>query len=1297
MSLVNCHKNLRRIIVGMLVLGFAFVSANAVSAQSLKLRIETGPATLNLQDNTAPDASPILGVLSWTGTVGGYTLEVLTSLSKPAIGDPNDAQVDLQVLVLKVAGADPITITATDSGFPVSINFVGPATLTSKIGGLTANPPSPTVQAYLDPSNTPFGMGPTACTTGAQSATTSPSFDSTKTINCPVNGPFSLTLSATGMLAAGRRFSFDFFVEATTPKCGAIGDYVWNDKNGDGVQVPGEPGINDVPVKLYDSTGTIVLATTTTGNHPLGGAQGYYQFPNVCAGTYKVDVDQNSPPLIGLLLSPTNQGTPATDSNPDPATVVLLVNGDADQTIDFGYYSCGGEIGDFVWHDLNRDGIQDAGEPGIEGVTVQLLDAAGTTVLRSEITAGGGLYKFTGLCGGSYKVEVLESTVPAGYTRSPEGTGTPSTDSGPHPVPVTLAGDFDSDLDNDFGYLSPCTGMIGNYVWYDANQNGIQDPTEVGIDNVQVKLMDSTGFVLLKTETTGLNPSDASLHGYYAFTGVCAGTYKVVVVPATVPPQYTGPTTPGAGTPSNDSNAIPATVILTTDASTDDTIDFGYISPCTGKIGDFVWLDENHDGIQDAGEPGLVGVVVNLLKASDSSQLQSVPTGAGGAYLFSGLCPGDYKVEVVPPAGMTASPEGAGTSATDSNPNPSLVNLPLDNSSDLSIDFGFYCTGSIGDFVWNDLNANGIQDGGEPGIDGLTVSLYIGANPVPMTTTTGPNGFYTFGGLCGGSYTVVVPTPAGYMPSPQVPGFPGTDSNGSPAFVNLPGNNSSDPTIDFGFYQPPLLTCKVGLTKQCAIVPPPVTQSFVCADAKPIDSLTMIWNGSQNVDIKAWKGAVGSTALPKVFNVAPGQEVTITGFAGSPNDVVWEIFAAGTLTKLGNSDFHLSCSDVDMNGPEDCGKVQGDAKGLLGFLNLWTFEGMGGNGKVLDCTPAPPVLNWQDSCSITPQAEPSCTTEGKPTSLTFKYDPKACYTNNNNLQSGKYICTGTKPGSPVTITSTTAGLVISPNSVTAGQEFTVTGTFGTQTLFNLTSAAGNQSLSIHTSCSQLLEVGNTFDSFTLVGFNGHSGGTQVKYRYVVKNDSNGTLAYDLVDKVGGNTVNQYLGQSLGVGATQTFEDFVATLNATTTNVATVTGSVGPLPNQFCQATDSVIVSVPPPDPCSSLSMTATKLDRTLQLTILNSGPADVVLSDFQLTWPASIGKLIQVNLDGDVVYTTPDIPATSAHLTSAQLAAASSATKRTIQKGTSDVLKVDFEKDVTKILTDYTGSFTFGGCTLKLN
>lgn len=89
-----------------------------------------------------------------------------------------------------------------------------------------------------------------------------------------------------------------------------------------------------------------------------------------------------------------------------------------------------------------------------------------------------------------------------------------------------------------------------------------------------------------------------------------------------------------------------------------------------------------------------------------------------------------------------------------------------------------------------------------------------------------------------------------------------------------------------------------------------------------------------------------------VDNIMVGDEVTVDGFTGKPNDVIWEIFEAGSDIKIGESKFHLSCSDPDMNGEEDCGKPQGDGKkNELKYINDWILEGMVDNTSIIDCKP----------------------------------------------------------------------------------------------------------------------------------------------------------------------------------------------------------------------------------------------------------------------------------------------------------------------------------------------------------
>jgi hypothetical protein len=186
-----------------------------------------------------------------------------------------------------------------------------------------------------------------------------------------------------------------------------IGDFVWLDVDCDGRQDPGELGINGLVVTLKDSMGNIVDDYTTTGN-------GHYEFRSLCAGSYTVEVDLG--PLSGSLAETLRMvGDSTGDSNGSPASVTLPSNSTSDLTIDFGYKALG-SIGDRVWKDLDCDGRQDAGEPGINGVRVELRSADGTMLLATTTTSGDGNYSFTGLesgiCGptGGYLVVVDQTS-----------------------------------------------------------------------------------------------------------------------------------------------------------------------------------------------------------------------------------------------------------------------------------------------------------------------------------------------------------------------------------------------------------------------------------------------------------------------------------------------------------------------------------------------------------------------------------------------------------------------------------------------------------------------------------------------------------------------------------------------------------------------------------------------------------------------------------------------------------------------------------------------------------------------
>jgi hypothetical protein len=195
----------------------------------------------------------------------------------------------------------------------------------------------------------------------------------------------------------------------------SLGDYVWYDENRDGIQDAVEDGIQGVPVKLYACGETTPLASTTTD------ADGYYLFSSLQPGDYYVEFT----PLVNHVFTMQDQGAnDAADSDADATTgktvCTTLTPGENDLTWDAGMYIPYAELGDRVWLDDNCDGIQDAEENGIAGVTVYLLPCGTMTPIASTTTNATGYYFFTNLLPGEYRVMFVK---PADLEFSPQDAG----------------------------------------------------------------------------------------------------------------------------------------------------------------------------------------------------------------------------------------------------------------------------------------------------------------------------------------------------------------------------------------------------------------------------------------------------------------------------------------------------------------------------------------------------------------------------------------------------------------------------------------------------------------------------------------------------------------------------------------------------------------------------------------------------------------------------------------------------------------------------------------------------------
>jgi choice-of-anchor A domain-containing protein len=264
-------------------------------------------------------------------------------------------------------------------------------------------------------------------------------------------------------------------------------------------------------------------------------------------------------------------------------------------------------------------------------------------------------------------------------------------------------------------------------------------------------------------------------------------------------------------------------------------------------IGNIVWNDLDADGIKDSNEPGISGATAKLYldanadNTPDGAALATTLTGSDGSYYFHTLTAGNYIVGITLPTGYTATT----TTANSSNPNSNTdsdnngvstvlgevrtnyITLsfgaePTDLGDGLNVnytlDIGLKGTSSIGDYVWNDLDKDGIQDASEPGLKNVTVTLTF-PNGSTASTTTSSTGAYLFSNLGPGTYTVTFTTPTGKTITLQDQGGnDGTDSDiststGAVSVVLSAGENKT--SIDAGYYKTSCVgSCGTGYTRK---------------------------------------------------------------------------------------------------------------------------------------------------------------------------------------------------------------------------------------------------------------------------------------------------------------------------------------------------------------------------------------------------------------------------------------------------------------------------------------------------
>jgi protocatechuate 3,4-dioxygenase beta subunit len=508
----------------------------------------------------------------------------------------------------------------------------------------------------------------------------------------------------------------------------SVGTLVWLDEDGDGQQDVGEPPVRGATVRLQDAQGAPVVDADGQPVPALTtGSDGLYHFGNLAAGDYRIEV---RPPERFAYAATTPAADPNPDSNPS--------NSDSNGV---PIPHSGGSIpvppGTLVR-------IMDDGDPGFSQVGFSRVTTYGYGFNGDYYQAAVGsgeriaTWQFQDLTPGRYRVSV---TYPV--------RGLVATDA---PYTVTVFDDArqivrinERSTPNDFTDQGVGWEDLG---WFNA--------------------VDGTLKVELTNAANSYVQADAVRIEYVGH----AAAPVVVRSPVFTLARGAEPTAElfADATPDQDGRR---------DDDGNMTIDFGFVRPAA--IGNFVWVDENSDGYQDAGEPGIPNVRI-LLKDSAGNVLFETRTDSHGGYLFSGLQPGSYFVDVddgTLPVGMTQTPPatlaGSDFGNQDHGGNGYAVTVGP-GAENLTADFGYNtnpaddvnnppsgATAALGDRVWIDVDGDGAQDPDEVGVRGATVQLITAGSDglfgtaddtVAASKTTNDNGTYLFDNLAPGAYWV---------------------------------------------------------------------------------------------------------------------------------------------------------------------------------------------------------------------------------------------------------------------------------------------------------------------------------------------------------------------------------------------------------------------------------------------------------------------------------------------------------------------------------------------------------------
>jgi hypothetical protein len=640
------------------------------------------------------------------------------------------------------------------------------------------------------------------------------------------------------------------------------------------------------------------------------------------------------------------------------------------------------EIGNRVWLDSDKDGIQDAGEMGLPSIQVQLYQ--GATLIATTTTDANGQYIFTGLLPNTaYQVQVNLSQAYLGtkplstanvstngfdlidndmvqsgsvgiinVTTGGYGENNHTLDIGFQPNVYTCSGNLliNPSFELDALNTTPPTGWSGTGVVAGNNMNE-PDGTQFAYDNdgpagtlyqdVATKTGDTWNMTFFAgshnpgTQTVTLRYLNASL----ATVGTPSVHTIVYDTDLTTPQTLGGPYSLSLG-------SAPSTAVFVRVEVSNNGFDFAKVDAfCLTKVSlcpSGLTLTQTQPTCTNGTANNNGKITLTAITNADKYGVSSGSTYTGVAYTsataLGAVPPSVDLVTNIPNIGGTYTIRffnGSNTCFSDTtiSVTPALCPTPC-------------VAGNTGGRVWLDFNSNGIIDAIETvGLGGVKITAYNNSGTVVATTTTDYLGQYSFGTIL--TYPNTYRIEFSNIPAPYKPTFNGTNGRTDVQFVS-----SANCTVNLGVNNP---------QDYCQTNPLIATTCFVSGSRSsttvPLDAIvtsTTNFNAPSNVSVKSEVGSVWGLAYnnvkKKLFSAAFLKRYVDLGNLGlggiyvsdftNPTTPTTNFINLGSIYNLGTLVTPRQFSDSNANGVWDPDEPAWDvdAYGKVGKIGLGDLE-----------------------------------------------------------------------------------------------------------------------------------------------------------------------------------------------------------------------------------------------------------------------------------------------------------------------------------------------------------------------